>query len=81
MFVSSMSSPSADFMTPIFPDSAPARDLLKTRARYDFDSPNKTVESVRPRRPMQMTGFLPMVSDNRPHRRIIVNSAKKNIDS
>jgi hypothetical protein len=74
-------SPMADLMTPIFPFNAPANARLMMMPINECDSPKQVIESVNPSSPVTRTGFLPILSDRRPHWRMKHASVIKKRDS
>ncbi len=66
-FVESVTSAIMLFVTPMFPFSKPSAHRARMSAQYCLARPNPSIDSVRPRRPPNSTGFRPMRSDARPH--------------
>jgi hypothetical protein len=71
ILVSSVSSPRRLFTMPTFPLRAPAIALLMTSAQNVLERPKPIMDSTRPKTPIKITGFLPILSDRRPHWRIV----------
>ena len=79
--VSSVILPSMDSKTPTLPLNRPTRDRLATGAWKERERPKQSIESVRPKSPINTTGLRPILSDSLPHCKAKGVSTRKNVDS
>jgi hypothetical protein len=56
----SVSSPIADFATPVFPLRRPQSERARTRVKKERERPRRSMEMVMPARPESRTGLRPI---------------------